>query len=478
MTTPQTTLKKDAVGVVGILFFVLSAQAPLTSVVGVAAIAITLGNGAAFPSAYLIIGIVMLVFSVGFTTMTRYVTSHGGFSSLIHEGIGFRAGSSAAWLALLTYSSVQAALYGLISGTASGLLHTYLGIDVPWWVIFLVVISGILVLGTNNVEVGARVLAVLVTGEFLILFVFGLLVYFGGNTAEGIDVAATFGPQAIMTGAPGIGLLFAIASMFGFESTTIYSSEAKDPQRTVPRATYLAVIVIAAFLAFALWSLVLYYGPSNVQGAAAATLEGDPAAFVTEPLDAVLGPWAGPTAATLLVTSLVAALLSFHNIINRYLHSMAGRGFLPAALHRTNRHHAPANAAFVQTATALLVVVPFALLDMNPIVTLFGWLSGLGVVALVLLYLVASIAVIAYFRRTRADTRVWNTLLAPILATVMMGGLLVIMVSNFSVLTAADPVTGAVLLCVIPVVLIVGWALASVSKDRSPVEPEEAELAP
>ena len=43
--------------------------------------------------------------------------------------------------------------------------------------------------------------------------------------------------------------MFAIASMFGFEATAIYSEEARNPARTVPRATDPSVVVISAFFA-------------------------------------------------------------------------------------------------------------------------------------------------------------------------------------------------------------------------------------
>lgn len=43
-----------------------------------------------------------------------------------------------------------------------------------------------------------------------------------------------------------IALLFCFASFVGFEATAIYSEEAKDPKRTVPSATFQAVIVIGA----------------------------------------------------------------------------------------------------------------------------------------------------------------------------------------------------------------------------------------
>lgn len=456
-----TELRKNAVGVMDIVFFVLSAQAPLTGIVGVSAIAIALGNGAGFPPTYVVVGLVMLVFSVGFTAMTRYVPSHGGFSSLVEAGAGYRAGVVSAWLAMLTYSGIQAAMYGLMSVTTSGMLAMFFGVEVPWWVIFLMTLALILLLGVRNVKMGANVLIVLVALEVLILVAFGVGVLAGGHAAEGVGFAASFSPSAFMAGAPGIAIMFAIASMFGFESTTLYAAEAKDAKRTVPRATYISVAFISLLLTFLIWTVVLYYGPSKVMDAAVHSLQGDPAEFVIVPLSVVLGPWAAPVASVLLVTSLIAALLAFHNIINRYLHSMARRGILPRGLAKTNRYQAPATAAYTQTVLAFLTVTPFALLGLHPMTTLFGWLSGLGVAALVALYVITSLAIFAYFRRTKADRRVWNTVIMPLFSALLMTGFLVLIVVNFEVLAAADVATSIIILGIVPLVALLGWALAS-----------------
>ena len=147
--------------------------------------------------------------------------------------------------------------------------------------------------------------------------------------------------------------MFAVASMFGFESTAIYSAEAKDAHRTVARATYLSVGVIAVFFSFISWMLVSYYGPSQVVDAAGAALEsGDSTSFVLTPMVELFGPWAGITTGILLVTSLLAGIIAFHNGINRYLHSLALRGSMPGVVARTNRHRAPAVAARIQTVIA------------------------------------------------------------------------------------------------------------------------------
>jgi amino acid transporter len=461
----STALRAGSIGVLGILFFVLSAQAPLTGIVGAAPLAAALGNGAGAPGAYLVVGIVIVIFAVGFVAMSRKVQANGAFYAYITAAFGRKTGAGAAWLALLAYSTVQAAMYGLYGAAFSGLLASA-GLAVPWWLLAVATMAGVQVLGSKNIELGARVLAFLVGLEVAILLLFGFTVLLKGGGPEGLNMAASFSPEAIATGAPGVAIMFAVASMFGFESTAIYSAEAKDPHRTVARATYLSVGIIAVFFAFITWMLVSFYGPSHVIGAAGAALEsGDATSFVIGPLVELFGPWAGVTAGILLVTSLLAGIIAFHNGINRYLHSLALRGSLPAVLARTNRHRAPASAAWVQTTLAALLVAPFAVLGMDPVLTLFSWFSGLAVAALLVLYMLCSLAVVAFFRRERVPGQLWQTLVAPAVASLLLGWVLSLVVSNFTALIGGSAETAAALLVAVPVMFLAG-VLAEIGVEK------------
>ena len=452
----STALRAGSVGVLVILFFVLSAQAPLTGIAGAVPLATALGNGAGAPGAYLVVGLVIILFAVGFVAMSRRVKTNGAFYAYITAAFGMKVGAGAAWLALLAYSTIQAAMYGLYGAAFSGLLGS-IGIAVPWWVLVLGTMALVQVLGSLNIELGARVLAVLVGLEVAILALFAVAVLFGGGGPEGLDVAASFSPAAIASGAPGVAIMFAVASMFGFESTAIYSGEAKDPERTVARATYLSVGVIAVFFAFVSWMLVSYYGPSNVVDAAGAALEsGDSTSFVIGPLVEMFGPWAGVTAGVLLVTSLFAGITAFHNGINRYLHSLALRGSMPAALARTNRHQAPAVAAWIQTVIAVVLVMPFALLGGDPVLALFSWFSGLAVAALLVLYIACSLAVVWYFRKERETGKPWQTAVAPLLAAVLLTGILAMVLGNFTALIGGSADTAVALLAIVPVSIAAG----------------------
>nr|WP_107102923.1 APC family permease [Streptomyces torulosus] len=461
-------LKPDSLGVLGILFFVLSAQAPLTGIAGAVPIAVAIGNGAGAPAAYLAAGVVILLFSVGFVAMGRHVVDAGAFYTYIGKGLGRPTGSGSAGVALFAYCAVQAAMYGLYGATVSGLVEHYSGARVAWWVWALVTMVIVQVLGASGIEMGAKILAVFVLAEFSILIAFALVTFFKGGGPEGLGFTDSFSPSAALEGAPGVALMFAVASMFGFEATAIYGEEAREPRKTVPRATYLSVAVITGFFAFTSWMLVSAHGASQVTGDAGKALEsGDAASFVFAPITALFGGWTGDVLPILLATSLFAGILAFHNSANRYLFSLGREGLLPHGLTVINRRHSPWVAGTVQTGISLLLVLPFAIFGKDPVLTLFSWFSGVAVLGIMLLYFLTSVSVVVFFRRSRADTRPWNTLIAPVLGALGIAGAIWLIIANFTTLIGGDQTTAIWLQITVPAVLVLGIVGARLTRARA-----------
>ena len=59
--TPETSLRKGRIGVIGIVFFVVAAAAPLVGMTGAVPVATVLGNGAGVPGAYRVVAFILLL---------------------------------------------------------------------------------------------------------------------------------------------------------------------------------------------------------------------------------------------------------------------------------------------------------------------------------------------------------------------------------------------------------------------------------
>ena len=82
---PSTALRRNSLGVAGIVFLVLAAVAPLTGVVVVASLAIALGNGGGAPASFLIVAVILLLFAVGYAQMSKQLVNAGGEAGVVFK---------------------------------------------------------------------------------------------------------------------------------------------------------------------------------------------------------------------------------------------------------------------------------------------------------------------------------------------------------------------------------------------------------
>ncbi|MFJ5265110.1 APC family permease [Streptomyces sp. NPDC088387] len=447
-------LRPGSLGTADIAFFVVSAAAPLTVMAGVAPLAIVLG-GIGAPVGYLLAGITLAVFAVGFTTMSRHVRSGGAFYAYITRGLGRPVGIGAALLALVAYNAMAIGVYGLL-GTATGDTAAALfGTDVPW---LPVALAGLLLIGYGgyrSVDFGAKVLRVLLVAETGILLLLAIAVLADGG-AHGLS-AASFAPDNVLVSGSAAVLAFGFAAFTGFESTVIYRREARDPERTVPRATYIAVGFLGVFYAFIVWVAIQAFGDADVVRAA----EEDTAGLFFTAITTYVGDWAADLMHLFIVTSVLACLLAFHNAINRYALALAEEGVLPRALGRVHpRHRSPYVAGIAQTALGAVVVLAFWAAGADPYSQLLLWVNTPGMLGLLVLQLLAAIAVICYFRRVPHQEGVLRTVLAPAVAAVLLVAAIVLVVDHIDLFTGASSTVNTVLVVVSPAVFAAGLPLA------------------
>ncbi|WP_441958245.1 APC family permease [Mycolicibacterium houstonense] len=440
-------------GPTAIVFMVVAAAAPLTVVAGTFPIGIAAGNGAAFPASYGVCTAVLLLFAVGFTAMTRHIRGAGAFYTYIAHGFGRHAGLGAAFLALLSYTAVQGGVYGYIGVALGELVTSHGGPAVPWYVYALAMMAIVGTLGYRHIELSGKVLGVLLVCEVGIVLVINLAVI-GRGGAEGLSTAVLH-PGNFFSGAPGIALIFALAGYIGFEATAVFRDEARDPARTIPRATYVALLLIGGFYALSSWAMVSAWGDAG----AVTQATDNPANMLTDTAIHYVGSVSGDLVQIFLITSLFAALLSFHNVLARYIFSLGNTRALPERCGRSHlRHDSPHVASVVQTVSALVLVAASVVAQLDPVTEVFTWFVGAASVGIVVLMTLTSAAVVVYFRRTRFDTRPWHTLIAPTLGFVGLAVLSVMTAVNLPLLVGGSDTLAAII-----GVLLVGAFLGGIA---------------
>jgi amino acid transporter len=452
-------LNRNAIGVAGIVFFVVAAAAPLAATLGASPIVFG-SNGVGGPGAYAVAALVLLVFAVGYAAMSRHVTSAGGFAAYIARGLGRPWGFAAAFVALLAYNCMLAGIFGQFGAFANEILLDKLDIDLSWEVWVAIGVAAVAVLGYNDVRISARVLGVLLIAEVAILLIMDVVIL-GQGGETGLSLAP-FNPDNIFSGAAGVALIFAFSSFIGFEATAVYGEEARNPKRTVPRATYVAIALIGGFYVLTLWSISLGYGVDRVAEAAAA----DPVAFVFALNDQYVGSFSTDVMNYLVLTSLFAVVLAFHNTLARYLFSLGRADVLPEKLGETHpRHRAPHTASLVQSAITAVLVGAFMAFGADPFLDLFAWLVGLGTLAVLTLMAATALAVIGFFRSSQLEASPWSTLVAPVLAFGGLATAIYLAIDNFDVLTGVTSGPVTYLPWLIPLAALVGLAVWWLKRD-------------
>jgi amino acid transporter len=447
----STTLKPNSVGAVGIVFFVLAFAAPLTVIIGIGPIILGGGGSPGAPGAFVLTTITLLVFSVGFAAMSREHAGPGGFAVYIGKAFGARAANAASFVAVAGYNSMLSAGVALFSATAGNIVSSRFGVDLPWWVYGLIALSVVGLLGYGEIKLSVRVLGLLLVAEVIIVLILDATVLATGG-AHGIN-ATGFSLAAIVQGGIGIVLLMTFAAFVGFEATTLFAEEARDRRRTIPRATYLAVILVGVFYTVSIWCLQLGWG---VDGSAAAAA--DPVNFVFNLNSRVVGSWSTDVMQWLVVTSIFAAMVSTHGALSRYLFSMGRGGLLPARIGTTHhRMKSPHLASLTQSAVTIGLTLLMIASGADPLTVLYPWVMGIGSVAILILYVVASLAVFVSLRRSTVENRIWVTTIAPLASALALGVMLVLALINYDFLTGSHNPVVNLLWVVAPVAGVVGY---------------------
>jgi amino acid transporter len=444
-------------GTFQLLFTVLAFNGPIIAVVAFLPVVVGYGNGLGAPVLYIIASAIIALFATGFIKMSRHVENPGGFYSFVTKGLGREAGLGAALLAVVGYAMVYIGSYPLEGMFFQALLRDTLhGPDIQWWVWMLILIAVVSVFGYFNVEFSARALMVCMGVEAIMITVYDLAVVVQGG-AVGLS-SSSFAAHNIFSGNVGIGLLFAMLMFTGFEATVMFRDEVKDPNKTIPRASFGFIAFIGVTYGFTVWVLIQAIGPKDAVAATAA----DPTGSMLATVQQFAGRTSLDIITVLLCTSGFAAALALHNVLARYIFNLGVDGVISPRIGVAHpKHGSPYLASIALSAVVLAAEIYFILKKVDPLWVYAPLSGGFGYALMLLLFLTA-VAIIAFMYRYKpADTTLWHRLIAPALALVGLGTTLWLATMNISLLvTGGDWVVVTMFVVIFGSLVVgIGWAL-------------------
>lgn len=434
-------LAADRLGVWTVVAIVGGAIAPLTVVAGGATTGWAVAKILAIPLAYLVVAVLLMLFSSGYTAMiSRGRMSAGPLYTVPARGLGQSVGVGSGLVAILAYVVMEAGLLGGVGAVGAPLLSNKLGWTAPWYTWALLAWAIIGLLGVLNVDLVGKVLAALLAAEVLVAVILAAVML--AHPAGGHVDYTAISPRQVMAAGFFAACTIAVAGFVGFEGTGNLSEESKNPRRTVPRATIAALAITAVLYGGVAFAMVTAAGPGEI--IKKATNDGTNTMFN---LAAPYVPhWLIVAGYFLLLSSMFASALAFHSLTARYVFTLGREHVLPARLARTSaRSNAPVTASLTTTVLALLIVAAYVINGWDPLVRLFFQLTVLGGFGVLILMIISSLATTAHFARRdnrRDGVGIARGVLAPAVSVLALGLVMVETLQQFAILigiSADDP---------------------------------------
>jgi APA family basic amino acid/polyamine antiporter len=321
------------------------------------------------PLALIIAGCIFVTTALNYAEGTAALPHAGGSSSFARRAFNAPIGFFVGWVQLLNYmatvsiSSYFAISYLAVFGKYVPLFTQLRNDNLSHVAATIVLIGFLIVLNVIGIQESSVLNLVLAITDLITQFVLVILgIIFLLNIRTVIDnihwgIGPTWGNFLAS-------ISIAMVTYTGIETISNLSEEAKNPGRSVPRATF-AVIVAVLFVAAFLPTIGLSVFPVHPDGSGgyitdlATRWKDDPVAGIvtgfTQPLAFWAGMWVGFLAFTILVIATNAGLIG----ISRLSYSLAGVDMLPhrfALLHP--KFKTPYISIIVFGIAAMLLVLP------------------------------------------------------------------------------------------------------------------------
>ena len=371
-----------------------AAMAPVIAVV-LNAPAAAPSAGAAVPLAFLIAFVSCLLVGNTVVQFARRLPSAGSFYTFNSAGLGPKAGFATGWLFWIGYAMLAPGLMTALGAFASDYVQTSTGTHVPWPIFSVAALAIVVGLSVRSIVASVRVDLALLLAEVAIFSVLCVIAIATAGDGNSTRLYSFSGSPDGFSGV-GLGVVFGILSFVGFDAAATLGEETRNPRRNIPLAVGGALVSVGLFYVFATYALAAGYGIADASRLEAFLDDGAP--FVT--LAREKASWITQLVELAAIAGIFSCLLAVHNATVRIMFSLGRDRVLPPSLGNVHpRWSSPYIAVAAQT--VFTAVVGFGVgAWLGPGATgAYGWTGSIGTIAIVIVYMMSSIALVRYYAR-------------------------------------------------------------------------------
>ena len=370
---------------------------------------------------YFIAAIFASVLAISFSAAAKYVTKSGASYAYSKAAFGDNVGF---YVGILRYFSASVAwgvmAVGVIKSTISifgGNPDKFLNVTIGF-IILMLAVTVINLFGQKFVKLVMNMATAGKLAALILIIVAGvvLLITTGASHSLSSVDQITQNGQRIVPTLTTTGLVMAVVSAFyaftGFESVASGSEDMQEPEKNLPKAIPLAILVIAA----------IYIG------VVAVAMVLDPKALMTtKQVVAVSAIFKNDILRDVILVGALVSMLGINVASSfnapRILEAMAREHQLPATLTKRTKNNFPIKTFFISEALAILVPLAFQY-NMTNLITLSAMVRFLG-------FIIVPLAVICfYYGKNKqpilpAPKNVLTDIFVPILSIILVIFLLV-----------------------------------------------------
>ena len=336
------------------------------------------------------VGTVMLLFvAFNLNQFAKRTTNSGSMYSYTSSGLGFAGGALCGWCLVWAYLFIGLAGttgFTIFAAKILGMIH----VTAPPVALFAVCLAACFVLAFFDIKISTLVM--LGAEAFSCFFIILLCMIVLGHHHFALD-AGQFTLKGVSLSTLGMGVVVAIFSLVGFESSTAFGEEAVNPLKTIPKSIIWSLVFSGLFFMFVCYSEVL-----GIQGYK------DTLDKVDAPLNVLSGMYGVPFLSPLLsagaMFSFFALALSCMNAGARVMFAMGRHDFFPKSTSTAHPKYATPHVALAVMAVVMFSVVVISRYAMKlEVLDEFNDAGTMGAFGFLGAYFLVSLAAPAFLKK-------------------------------------------------------------------------------